>query len=335
MPSSSPSSASILVVGATGNTGTGAVKWLSHLLSSSSVAAPSSSPLSASVTPPRVVALTRHADSEAAKNLAKLDHVEVVQKDWMEIDSEWLVQSHVFRVYIAPHNLPSQFVDESRFLIACRDAKVEYLVKLSTNGPFIAPDSPIYYGRSHWAVEQLLWEPEFSSMPSTILRANVFINSLVQPSISFIRENFQAGGAADRPSVRLLMSKDAPVALVDPKDVGAAAAALLALPDPSAHHGHTYNLSGPNDVSGEDVIRLIEAKLGEKLTVDYKSMTLANELLDKANYPQNASKSIKLAYTEFLWKGVSRLSMTESSPELLQLNIPRTTVEEYIERAFE
>uniref|UniRef100_K3WQD1 NmrA-like domain-containing protein n=1 Tax=Globisporangium ultimum (strain ATCC 200006 / CBS 805.95 / DAOM BR144) TaxID=431595 RepID=K3WQD1_GLOUD len=336
MSSASPSastSPSILLVGATGNTGTSAVQWLSRALSSSAFPAPAHS---ASAAPPRILALTRDVESEAAKKLAQLDHVEVVQKDWTEIDTEWLVQWQVFRVYIAHHNPQTQFTDESRFLIACKDAKVEYLVKLSTNTPFVTPDTPMDYARSHWAVEQLLRQPEFRSMPTTILRANVFTTSFLQSLVDSVKATYQTASSGERLPIRALISKDAPVAPVDPKDVGAAAGALLALPDPSAHYGRTYHLSGPNDVCGEDVVHLIEAKLGEKLTVEYQSMELLNEILSYVS--KDLGKAIKLSSTEFLWKGLCGLRnnpMTQSSPELLELNIPRTTVQEFIDRAFE
>lgn len=334
MSSASTSSApSILLVGATGNTGTSAVEWLSRALSSSAFPTPAHS---ASATPPRILALTRDVNSEASKKLAQLAHVEMVQKDWTEIDSEWLVQSHVFRVYIAHHNPPTQFTDESRFLSACKDAKVEYLVKLSTNSPFVTPDTPMDYARSHWAVEQLLRQPEFSSMPTTILRSNVFVTSFLQSFVDTVKATYQTTNTGERPPIRALFSKDAPVAPVDPKETGAAVGALLALPDASTHYGRTYQLSGPSDVTGEEIIRLIEAKLGEKLTVEYESMDLMNEIV---NYvPKDLGTAIRLSATTFLWKGLCGLRnnpLTQSSPELLALNIPRATVQEYIDQSFQ
>lgn len=334
MSSASTSSApSILLVGATGNTGTSAVEWLSRALSSSAFPTPAHS---ASATPPRILALTRDVNSEASKKLAQLAHVEMVQKDWTEIDSEWLAQSHVFRVYIAHHNPPTQFADESRFLIACKDAKVEYLVKLSTNSPFITPDTPMDYARSHWAVEQLLRQPEFSSMPTTILRSNIFVTSFLQSFVDTVKAAYQTASTGERPPIRALFSKDAPVAPVDPKEIGAAVGALLALPDASAHYGRTYHLSGPSDVTGEEITRLIEAKLGEKLTVEYESMDLMNEIM---NYvPKDRGIASGLSAFTFLWKGLCGLRnnpLTQSSPELLALNIPRATVQEYIDQSFQ
>uniref|UniRef100_K3WQD3 NmrA-like domain-containing protein n=1 Tax=Globisporangium ultimum (strain ATCC 200006 / CBS 805.95 / DAOM BR144) TaxID=431595 RepID=K3WQD3_GLOUD len=267
-------SPSILVVGATGSTGVGAVTQLSQLLSSA-VVAPKPAHLSVTAAPPRILALTRDVESEAAKKLVKLDRV------------KW----QVFRVCIASHNLPTQFMDESRFLIACKEAKVEYLVKLSTNVPFITPDCPTYYGRAHWAVEQLLRSPEFSSMANTILRANVFTITVMDLSVAFIKANYPVETAADKPLVRLVLNKDAPIALVNSHDVEAAAGALLALLDPSARHGRTYNLSGPRDVTDEKIVRMIEAKLGEKLNVEYESHVMADEPLKHA--PVDVAKSTK------------------------------------------
>ena len=162
------SSLSILVVGATGNTGSPTVKHLSQLISSSS---------SLSKQACRIIALTRDTSSAASKQLAQLDYVEVKEKDWTSIDSAWLIEAKVSRVYLAPHNLPNQFVDESKFLVECKDAGIKYLVKLSTNIHYITPDNPVYYGRAHWAIENLLEQNEFKQLNWTVLRANYFVST--------------------------------------------------------------------------------------------------------------------------------------------------------------
>jgi uncharacterized protein YbjT (DUF2867 family) len=65
-----------LIVGATGNTGGGVVKTLASLL-------PQNDHFSAY----RIIALTRDANGSTAKELAEIDNVEVVEKDWTYIDA--------------------------------------------------------------------------------------------------------------------------------------------------------------------------------------------------------------------------------------------------------
>ncbi|CAK9188795.1 unnamed protein product [Sphagnum troendelagicum] len=313
------SSLSILVVGATGNTGISVVKNLSQLLSS----LPSSSNV-----PRQIIALTRNANSAVSKQLAQLNHVKVIEKDWTSINSAWLTEAKVARVYLAPHNLPHQFVDESKFLIACKAAKIEYLVKLSTDIHFIGPDSFIYYGRSHWAIENLLEQPEFRQLNWTVLRANFFIGTIISTSIDWLKKN------KTNDPMPLLLDEKAPVALIDPEDVGEAAAKLLALNDPSPHYEKKYNLSGPEDVTGNDVVSILEQITHRKIEGDYKNLAPFIALREQGGYPESTWDSLEYGINKILWTGVSRLANTPTSPELLLLSPPHSTVKEFIQRAF-
>lgn len=70
---------SILIVGATGNTGRAVTQTLPKLLQSSST-------LSGN----RIIALTRSSSSPVARELAKLPGVEVIEQNWVEITVDWL-----------------------------------------------------------------------------------------------------------------------------------------------------------------------------------------------------------------------------------------------------
>jgi uncharacterized protein YbjT (DUF2867 family) len=315
----SMSSPSILIVGATGNTGVSAVKYLSQLIS----ALPSSSNL-----PRRIIALTRNVNSAVSKQLAQLKHVEVKEKDWTYINHTWLIEEKVTRVYIAPHNLPHQFIDESKFLIESKAAKIQYLVKLSTNIHVIGPDSPTYYGRSHWAIENLLEQTEFNSLNWTVLRANAFMGFFVFPSIELLKKN------KTNDPILFLIDKDAPVAMINPDDIGEAAAKLLALDDPSPHFRKKYNLSGPEDVTGKDLLTLLEEVTHQKIQPDYKSITFFRDLIKESGYPENTWESMEYTMKEIVWKGVSRLENTPTSPEILSLAPPHSTLKQFIQENF-
>ncbi len=307
------------MVGATGNTGSSAVKHLSQLIASL--------PPSSNV-PHRIIALTRNANSVVAKQLAQLDHVEVREKDWPSIDDAWLIEAKVARVYLAPHNFPNQFVEESKFLVACKAAKIEYLVKLSTNIHFVTPDNPIYYGRAHWAIENLLEQNEFRQLNWTVLRANFFVVTLILPSIEWLKKN------KTNDPMPILLDEESPVAIIDPQDIGEVAAKLLTLDEPSPHFGKKYNLSGPEDVTGKGIVSILEQITHQKIQVDYKSVTLFETLRKEAGYPESVWESIQYGTREYLWTGISRLATTPTSPEMLLLAPPHSTVKEFIQQAF-
>lgn len=64
----------ILIAGATGNTGRSVVETLPKLLQGTELASY------------RILALTRSKDSAAAQNLATIPGVEVVEKNWTTLD---------------------------------------------------------------------------------------------------------------------------------------------------------------------------------------------------------------------------------------------------------
>ncbi|CAF0738781.1 unnamed protein product [Adineta steineri] len=319
MSSSSPSC--ILVIGATGNTGSSVVKHLSDLITL----------LPSTIDQPRhIIALTRNAKKPTAIELSKLDHVEVQELDLSSVDSSWLIAKNVVRVYVATPNQTSQFVDESQFLLVCKEAKtIQYLVKLSTNPHFITADHPIYYGRIHWALERMLEEKEFKEQVNwTILRANVFATGLLSPSIEMWKKD------KDKP-MALLLDEHSPLALVHPADVGAVAAKLLSLTDPSPHFHKTYTISGPEDVTGKDIISYVEEIVQKKIDVEYKNEKVFKTVMESDKYPENVWKSMEKGHKKNLWTGQSRLANTKTSDEVVRLAAPHSTVKQTIQHALQ
>lgn len=154
-------SPTILIIGATGNTGQGVVRALPGLVDGQGY---------------RIVGLTRSADSAVAKELASLPSVEMIEKDWTEIDAAWLQEHHVERVYVASHSGPTHFADESNLLLVLLKASVRYLVRVSTYVGFVGPN---LIGRTHWAIENLLSQPEYAALAWTSLQPNFFAPSFL------------------------------------------------------------------------------------------------------------------------------------------------------------
>jgi hypothetical protein len=128
----------ILIIGATGNTGRSVVETLPKLLASSSA-----------LSRHRVIALTRSLDNPVAQSFAKLPGVVAMEKNWVHITAEWLRKHKVVRAFIAPHTQPNQFPDESTFHLTALKAGVKYIVRISTVTANISPVCDAYYARSY------------------------------------------------------------------------------------------------------------------------------------------------------------------------------------------
>lgn len=299
----------ILVVGATGNTGKSVVRTLPTLLQSSSQDY-------------RIVGLTRSLASAASKQLATLPNVEMLEKDWTTIDADWLRSEGIVRAYVAPHNLPHQFVDESALYIALLNAGVKYVVKVSTNVKYIGPTNPVFYGRTHWAIEQLLSQPEFDSMQWTSLQPNFFTASLLPAAVHWIK-SYRATGKQEL--LAIVSAANAPVAMIDPDDIGDIGAHLLSLNDPTPHNHAKYVLSGPEDATGKQIVEVVEQLAGTKVQeVEFESTTWLNDLVKQGYYPENTLPSI-LAGLQPIWQGTSSLAGTPTSKAILEIAPPRRT----------
>ena len=119
-----------------------------------------------------------------------------------------------------------------------------------------------YYPRAHWAIGAMLESAEFGALKWTSLRPNAFSTAYLAPAAQHIKHYKQTG---EQPNLSLMMAKGAPVAPRYPGEVGAFAARLLALDDPSSHIRAKYTLNGPEDITGEQYVRLIERHIGTKV----------------------------------------------------------------------
>jgi uncharacterized protein YbjT (DUF2867 family) len=304
---------SILVVGATGNTGRAVAQILPKLLQSSST-----------LSEHRIIALTRSSHSPVAQELAKLPGVEVIEQNWVEITADWLREHRVARAFIAPHNEPNQFAEESTFHVNALSAGVKYVVRISTTAANVRPDCPAYYARQHWAIEALLGSPQFNNLQWTSLQPNVFTPLIMSPAAEFIKKYRKTG---EQDTLRLMLSEDAPVGVIDPDEVGIIAAHLLSQDDTSVHNKAKYVLNGPVDITGKQVVDMIEQHIGKPVKdVSYKDVSFIDMLYEyqyaATKQSKNVIYSIKRA-PETAWAG--KCSTSTTSREILQLAAPKRT----------
>src|SRR6202012_77532 len=141
----------------------------------------------------RVIALTRSKESPAAQQLAKLPAVEVIEQNWVDVTADWLRNHGVVRAFIASHNNPNQFAEESTFHLAALVAGLEYVVRISTTAANVRPDCAAYYPRTHWAVEALSSSPAFQPLHGTSLQPNILATMYLDNAAKFVKSYRQTG----------------------------------------------------------------------------------------------------------------------------------------------
>ncbi|KAK1471347.1 hypothetical protein CTAM01_16564 [Colletotrichum tamarilloi] len=296
----------ILIAGATGNTGRSVVETLSRFLNNSD-ASPNT----------RILALTRSIDSSTAQHLASLPTVTMIEKNWVDINASWLREQNVIKAFIASHNNPNQFAEESTFHQAALKAGVRYVVRISTTAANVRPDSEAYHPRTHWAIEAMLSSPEFKELKWTSLQPNIFFSGYLYSAVEFVKEYRQT---KKQGTLKLIADKDAPVGAIDTDDIGTFAAHLLWYQDPSLHNGAKYVLNGPTDVTGRDIVQWVEEAIGELVdTVEFRDTSLVDAMVLATKESKNVISSIKAAPVT-LWEGKCPASTT--SKEVIEIAAP-------------
>lgn len=300
----------ILIVGATGNTGRSVTETLPNLLNTSNT-----------FSDHRIIALTRSLNSPVAQQLAKLPGVEVLEQNWVEVTADWLREHEVARAFIASHNEPHHFTEESTFHLAALKASVKYVVRISTTAANVRPDCAAYYPRTHWAIEALLSSPEFNSLQWTSLQPNIFSQMYLSTAAELIKQ-YRKTGKQD--TLRLMASEDAPVGIIDPDEIGVFAVHLLSQDDPTVHSKAKYVLNGPEDITGKQIVGMVEQHIGTPVKdVSYKDMSFIDSFVELgAQKSKNVILSIKHA-PETAWDGKCTASTT--SKEVLEIAAPRRT----------
>lgn len=260
-----------------------------------------------------ILALARNTNGHAAKELAKLPGVEVVEKTWTYIDADWLKEQHVERVFVASHNGPTQFTDESLFLASPLEAGVKYVVRISTTAGNVKPLSLAFYGRTHWAIDNLLSQPECASMSWASLKPAIFTDYVALGRVSWLKQYRETG---KKETLRLFISKGKPIATIDPKEIGIVAGRLLLADDPSQHNGKGYVLVGPSNINGKQLVDLLAQHAGT--TIDDVVYSDTSYLTPSDTFPENLIPSLKRGAVT-LSDGSSSVELTPTSPEVTAL----------------
>jgi uncharacterized protein YbjT (DUF2867 family) len=212
----------ILVTGATGNVGAHVVERLSRRGAC-------------------VRAFVRHAPAAV-----KLGDVELACGDLGDPDSIRRAMVGVDRVFLTSADGPDKVAHEQAVIDAAAAAGVGLIVKLSALHADTTSHLPAFAW--HGAIERHLHS---SGVPAVVLQPGFFMSNLLMV----------AGGVAYSDTVHA-PTGSAPVAMIDPRDVAAVAAAVL-LDD--RHIGRTLQLTGPVPITFHDIAAVLTLAVGRPI----------------------------------------------------------------------
>lgn len=162
---------------------------------------------------------------------------------------------------------------ETAAIDAAAAAGVRRIVKLSSVGA--EPGSPVAFWDWHGRIEEHLRRRE---VPSVVLRSGPYMSNVLDGAESVAREDrlFAPAGAAR-------------TAMVDPRDVGRAAAAVLGS---SGHGGRTHVLTGPAALSHAEVAAGLSAATGREISYVPIPDAAAREAMVACGLPEAAADRV-------------------------------------------
>lgn len=156
---------------------------------------------------------------------------------------------------------PDRVAQHRTFVDAAASAGVEHLVYTSFYGA--APDATFTLARDHWATEEHI---RASGLRSTFLRDSLYADFLPL----MVGEDGVLRGPAG----------DGAVAAVGQDDIADAAVAVLR--DPAPHAGATYDLTGPEALTLDEVATRLSEVLGR--SIRYHAETVPEAYASRAAY---------------------------------------------------
>jgi uncharacterized protein YbjT (DUF2867 family) len=135
---------------------------------------------------------------------------------------------------------------ETGAIDAAAAAGVRRIVKLSSQAA--EPGGAVAFWEWHWQVERHLRR---SGVPAVILRSSFFLSNLLASAATVAEQGVLAAPAGG-----------ARIAMIDPRDVGACAAAVLTT---DGHDGRTYVITGPEAITYARIADELSAATGRRV----------------------------------------------------------------------
>lgn len=269
----------ILVTGATGTTGSHVVRALIECEAGVRVFA---------------------RDADKARDLFG-NAVDVAVGDFAEPGTLRDALTGVDQLFLSCADDPRRVAWETDAIDAAVLSGVERIVKLSSISA--TPGSPVAFWDWHGQVEEHLRR---APVGSVILRASVFMTNVLAAADQVTREQVLPAPAGR-----------ARISMIDPGDVGAAAAAVLLN---RGHDGHTYVLTGPEAITYETIAA--ELSTVAESEVDYIAVpdAAAREAMVHQGLPDPVAEQVVAIYG-MLRQGVA--DQVSESVEALTGRSPR------------
>jgi uncharacterized protein YbjT (DUF2867 family) len=184
-------------------------------------------------------------DSERARERLG-DGIEPAIGDFADIESFRAALEGVEDVVLSCADDPRRVEWETTAIDAAATAGVRRIVRLSTIAA--APGAPVAFWDWHGRIDEHL---RASAVPSVILQSSFYMSNLLAEAQQIAAEGYVCAPL-----------DGARIAMIDPRDVGAAAASVLTS---NGHEGRTYALTGPEAITYERVAAELSAATGRQV----------------------------------------------------------------------
>lgn len=149
------------------------------------------------------------------------------------------------------------------------------------------------------------------------------------PALEFIQNHKKTG---EQGPLSLILDRDSPNAMIDAYDVGVFAAHLLAVEETDQHNKAKYVLTGPEDVTGEELVKLVEGHIGEAVKdVKYKDFAVVDAWAESMPEQKTLIKAIGRAGGA-IWGGSA---LKTRSKEVPTIYTPSRTAEQVLKEMVE
>jgi len=238
--------ANMLITGATGNIGT----ILTQQLSAQGI-------------PFRAMVKTTN---DAARALHALPGAEAVIADFNDPGSIAKALQGVEKVFLLTSSSEQTEKWQKDFVAVAKENGVQHIVKLSQLHANVT--SPVRFLRYHAAVENSIRD---SGMDYTFLRPNLFMQGLLGFRDPIVHQGkfFATAG-------------DAPISLVDPRDIAAVAALALTTP---GHAGKIYDITGPESLTHAELAAKLSTALGRPISYVNVTSEQLLQALSQVGFP--------------------------------------------------
>jgi uncharacterized protein YbjT (DUF2867 family) len=217
-------------------------------------------------------------DPARARDLLGED-VELAVGDFADVASVRAALEGVSDVFLSGPDDPRRVGWETAAIDAAAAAGVRRIVKLSSIAA--TPGAPVAFWEWHGRIESHLQQ---SAIPAVVLRCSFFMSNLLLAAEPVARAGRLYAPAAG-----------ARIAMIDLRDVGAAAAAVLTT---VGHDGRTYVLSGPAAVTYGQVAAALSAATARRVEFIALSDDEATEALIQAGLPSFGAEQVVAIFAQ-------------------------------------